>query len=262
MLVKPTSPSQSPGLLRVLLCEPDSVVRDHLRQLVQSEPVLMLAAETQNWRECEEGLDEFVPELLIARADLIPADWRSPATIDNLLPVVITLQGSYRNATGELGFNLASTSNESAVRTSLSQAVRQVYDCMTRQLLYLVERYISGSNASSGYRCVIRVNRDEQAIDLTIDKIISMIAARKHTVIHSTDGDFMLREPIHNVEARLDPDKFIRVHRSVIINRRYLVKTLSTSPKSLFVVMQDGLEYPVGPHYRERVKGVADSDAA
>lgn len=72
----------------------------------------------------------------------------------------------------------------------------------------------------------------------------------------------MLREPMHNVEARLDPDKFMRIHRSVIINRCYLVKTLYTSPKSLFVVMQGGIEYPVGPHYRRRFSDVYGSEAA
>ncbi len=262
MLVKSASPSRSPGILRVMLCEPDSTVRDQLRELIQSEPVLMLAAETQNWRECEERLDELVPELLIARADLIPADWKSRATIDNLLPVLITLQRSHGSAAGEPACNLAPVSVDSAVRASLDQAVRQVYGRMARELLYLVERYISGSNASSGYKVVIRVERDGQAIDLTIGKIISIVAARKHAVIHSTDGDFMLREPIHALEARLDPDRFMRIHRSVIINRCYLVKTLSKSPKSLFVVLQDGLEFLVGAHYRDRFNDVVNSKAA
>ncbi len=263
MLVKSASPSRPPGILRVMLCESDSTVRDQLRPLIQSDPVLMLAAESQTWRECEEGLDELVPELLIARADLIPAGWRSRATMDSFLPVVITLQGSHGSATGEPAYNLAPVSVDSdAVRASLGQAIRQVYDRMARELLYLVERYISGSNASSGYKVVIRVERDGQANDLTIGKIISIVAARKHTVIHSTDGDFMLRESIHALEARLDPDRFIRIHRSVIINRCYLVKTLSISPKSLFVVLQDGLEYPVGPHYRDRFGDAANSDAA
>jgi DNA-binding LytR/AlgR family response regulator len=261
MLVRCASPSRSPGILRVMLCEPDSTVREQLRPLIQSDPVLMLAAESQTWRECEEGLAELVPEILIGRADLIPAAWRSRARTDGLLPVVITLQGPHGSAIGEPAYNRAPGFVDSdAVRASLSQAVRKVYDRKARQLLYLLERYISGSNASSEYKYVIRVDRDGQAIDLPTGKITSIVAAQKHALIHSTDGDFIFRKPIQAIEARLDHDRFMRINRSVIINRCYLVKTRSHSRK-LFAVLQDGLEYPVGFHYRDRLSDVVNSKA-
>jgi two-component system LytT family response regulator len=43
-------------------------------------------------------------------------------------------------------------------------------------------------------------------------------AADNYAVVHSVDGAGLLREPLKSLEARLDPTRFARVHRSAIVN--------------------------------------------
>ena len=253
----------SAGCIRAMLCEPDPSIRVQLRELIDDDPLLTLANESRNWAECEKSMDELVPELLIARSDLIPAAWTARMNQDSFLPVVIALRNGLGPVAVEQQPNvLPMPADPEAVRRCLNQAVRQIYDRKAKQLLYLVEKYVAGSNATSGYKSVLRVERDGQPVDLRTDTIVSIIAARKSVSIQSMDARFFLREPIHVLAAQLDPHTFVRIHRSVVINRRYLDRTKSLSSRSSAVVLLDGSTYPIGPSYRDALRDASTSDAA
>jgi two-component system, LytTR family, response regulator len=64
----------------------------------------------------------------------------------------------------------------------------------------------------------------------------------------------LLRETMVNFESRLDPESFIRVHRSAIVNLQYVkeIRTDSLEGES-FVLMQDGHKVPVSRGYKARI---------
>jgi two-component system LytT family response regulator len=236
----------------VILCEPDHLVRKQVRLFIESDPLLTLAAECADWAECEVELDELLPELLIARAELIPAEW--VAGNDNFPVVILLRNGDNATSISPQHNALAVPVGSDAVKRSLNQAIRDIYDRKAKQLLYLVDRYVSGSASASNYRSAVRVERDGRPFDLHISKVLSIVAARKCVSVHSVNGNFMLREPIHLVAERLDPRSFIRIHRSIIINCQHLDRTAPPDARSSHVVLTDGSRYPVGASYREALE--------
>ncbi len=243
--------------IRVTLCEPDPGVRAQLRVAIENDPLLILAGESQNWADCEACLDETVPELLIARAELIPVDWSS-RSCDRFQPVVIALRTTLSFPAEECNI-IRIPADLHTIKTALDHAVREIYDRKAKQLLYLVDRYVSGSQSTSPYKAFIQVETDGYAIDLQTDSIEAVVAARKHVIIHSRNGNFTLREPIRQIAARLDPHLFIRIHRSVIINIRQIDRSVPLDEKSSYVVLNDGSRYPIGPNYRSTAAKALDS---
>ena len=56
------------------------------------------------------------------------------------------------------------------------------------------------------------------------------------------------------LESRLDPESFIRVHRSTIVNLRYVKEIRKVGPEGeSFVLMYDGQRLPVSRGYRTRI---------
>jgi two-component system LytT family response regulator len=55
-------------------------------------------------------------------------------------------------------------------------------------------------------------------------------------------------------ETRLNPESFIRVHRSAIVNLQY-VKEIRTDPQQgeSFVLLKDGQKVPISRGYRTRI---------
>jgi two-component system LytT family response regulator len=60
-----------------------------------------------------------------------------------------------------------------------------------------------------------------------------------------------------NFETRLDPNSFIRVHRSAIVNLQFVkeIRTDSLEGES-FALMQDGHKVPVSRGYKARITGL------
>ncbi len=240
----------------MLLWEPDAALRTQVRTLIDSDSVLTLTAEAYSWGECERAVDEFVPELLIARAELVPASWRQRIDQDSsFLPVLLTLQPSISPAINEQTRRILYMPGESDfLRKALNQAVREVYERKAKQLLYLVERYVAGSTANGGYESTIEVKRDGESFGIDVANIMCIVAARKDVSIHTAAGNFIAHEPIHELAAKLDPAQFVRIHRSILINCDYLVSTAVPESRPFFVVLSDGSRYPVGPTYRHIVE--------
>jgi two-component system LytT family response regulator len=64
----------------------------------------------------------------------------------------------------------------------------------------------------------------------------------------------LLRETMARVEERLDPSKFLRVHRSAIVNLHF-VKEVRNDPQNDFtVVMTNGQKIPMSRSYHSRVR--------
>src|SRR5581483_3362532 len=59
---------------------------------------------------------------------------------------------------------------------------------------------------------------EQRAVLLPIDQIVWIEADRKHLHAHTTSGTHQLRGPLRNLEAALDPEVFVRVSRSAIVN--------------------------------------------
>ena len=246
--------------LRVALCEPDPAVRAQLRNAIDADPLLVVAAESHSWYECEACLDDVVPELLIVRSELLPADWNLHGTPDQFRPVVIALHTTLSFPGQENALRVPA--DPRAIKASLDRAVRDVYERKAKQLLFLVDRYVKGSHTASTCATVLRVERDEELVDLRTETIFSILAARKNVWIRSIHGKFLLREPIHEMSERLDPRWFVRIHRSVIINLRHIDRASLSTEKPTHVVLTDCSRYPVGPSYRDALAEALRQDTA
>ncbi len=259
MCPDPSFALRSGAGIHVIICEPDPSLRARLRWVVASNPLFTVASEPGDWSECKADLDDLAPELLIIRSELLPDDWASREDKNNFLPVVVSL-GGY--APGILAMHSDPHSplpDAETVKRLLNQAISDVYDRKLKQLCYLVERYVTGSQPRSQYKSVIEVEHDGKRIELPANSIVSIIAARKFVEIRATTGHFMVREPIHLIASRLDPVQFVRIHRSVIINSRHLDPAIDLKNNLSQAVLLDGSTYPVGRSYRDAFAATLNS---
>jgi two-component system LytT family response regulator len=53
---------------------------------------------------------------------------------------------------------------------------------------------------------------------LNVNEIAWIEAANYYACLHVADKQYLLRESIKSLEAKLDPERFVRIHRSAIVN--------------------------------------------
>ncbi len=235
--------------IRVALCEPDSSIRQQISAAIDSDPLLILAAESQSWSECEACLDSVVPELLIVRSELLPSAWGNRGS-DHFQPVLIPLRTTLTFPKAEQN-DLRVPADPQSIKATLDRAVCDIYDRKAKQLLFLVDHYVAGSRALATFKSFLQAECEGHPIDVRSDSITSIVAARKHVLINSVTGQFLLREPIHRVADDLDPAFFIRIHRSIIVNLHHIDPSRTSPTNPYQVILSDGSRYRVGPNYRE-----------
>jgi len=67
-------------------------------------------------------------------------------------------------------------------------------------------------------------------------------------------GNYLIRETMANLESRLDPRLFVRVHRSWIVNISRVWEVQPWFHGDYVVLMHSGLRVTVGRAYRDRLE--------
>jgi len=72
--------------------------------------------------------------------------------------------------------------------------------------------------------------------------------------VHTHDNTHILRKTMKQLEEILDPRRFLRSHRSTIVNKSYIDKFCSQLNGEYYLVMSNGKELKVSRSYKEKVK--------
>jgi two-component system LytT family response regulator len=86
----------------------------------------------------------------------------------------------------------------------------------------------------------ILVPNGSKDIFVTVDEIEWIEADSYYSCLHVGSKRHMLRETIKQLAATLDPNTFIRVHRSAIVNINYVREILREGPNEGWVVLTNG----------------------
>jgi two-component system LytT family response regulator len=81
-------------------------------------------------------------------------------------------------------------------------------------------------------------------------------AADNYVCIHAGGKSHMLSEKISALEERLDPRRFIRVHRSRMVNLDKVREVHPMFNGDYVFLLRDGTEVSSGRNYRERLRAM------
>jgi two-component system LytT family response regulator len=74
--------------------------------------------------------------------------------------------------------------------------------------------------------------------------------------LHSQGKSYLKEQTISSLEASLDPERFVRIHRSVIVNLERVAKIEPYAKDSRVAVLSDGAQLPVSRAGYERLRSL------
>jgi two-component system LytT family response regulator len=107
--------------------------------------------------------------------------------------------------------------------------------------------------ASSRYEKLINIKDKGQIFRVDVDSIERIEAAGDYMVIYTADNSLILRETMKDLERRLDPRVFQRVHRSWIVNLNQVRQVKPHTNGECFLVLESGADVKVSRSYRDVV---------
>ncbi len=111
----------------------------------------------------------------------------------------------------------------------------------------------AGDAATDRFEKLINVKDRGQIFRVEVESIEHIEAAGDYMCIYTGDNSLILRETMKDLERRLDPRKFQRVHRSTIVNLDQVRQVKPHTNGECFLVLDSGAEVKVSRSYRDVV---------
>jgi len=103
------------------------------------------------------------------------------------------------------------------------------------------------------YEKLINIKDRGQIFRVDVDSIEHIEAAGDYMCIYTGDNSLILRETMKDLERRLDPRVFQRVHRSTIVNLNQVRQVKPHTNGECFLVLDSGAQVKVSRSYRDVV---------
>ena len=111
----------------------------------------------------------------------------------------------------------------------------------------------SDAPASNRFEKMINIKDQGQIFRVDVDTIERIDAAGDYMCIQTGDNTLILRETMKDLEKRLDPRRFQRVHRSTIVNLDLVRQVKPHTNGECFLVLNSGAQVKVSRSYRDVV---------
>jgi two-component system LytT family response regulator len=111
----------------------------------------------------------------------------------------------------------------------------------------------SGEHAANRFEKLINIKDRGQIFRVDVDSIERIDAAGDYMCIYTGDNTLILRETMKDLEKRLDPRRFQRVHRSTIVNLDLVKQVKPHTNGECFLVLDSGASVKVSRSYRDVV---------
>ena len=235
--------------IRILIVDDESPARGYLRELLGEESGVAIIGEAANGAEGLDLIRRLAPDLVLLDIQMPDLDGLSlVAKLDETerLPLFVFVTGYDAYAVKAFEIEAVDYLCKPFDRERLSLALERVARRLQPPAPEAAEPI-----APPRWLTRLAIKENEGIVFVPAEQILWVEAANKYVVIHATGRDHILRQTIQSLEEQLDPDEFLRIHRSILV-RKAAVRGLHPLFHGDYVVkLVTGAELTLSRTFRE-----------
>ena len=270
----PTTPEYT--VLRALVVDDEPLARDRLVRLLAEIDDVRIVGECTSGEEAVESILTLAPDVVfldVQMSNLDGVEVVRRVGADRMPPVVfVTAFDRYALPAFELNAldYLLKPYTPDRLRTALDRVRQRLRTAeaaqQARRLLDLVAEFTSQTPGSGGgprrsYLERFAIKVEERTTFVRSGDTDWIEAARNYVRIHAGKATYVLREKVGRLERQLDPARFARCHRRVIVNLERVKEVQPWFGGDSVLVLQDGTQLRLSRTFRRaflgRLQGVA-----
>ena len=249
--------------IRTLIVDDEALARRGIRQYLALEPDIEVVGECSDGLSAIDAIAALQPDLVFLDISMPEADGfdvvaavgpdSMPATI------FVTAYDQYAVRAFEihaLDYLLKPVEPE-RMRAALARA-RARLSAKPDDLAARVAAVLGELGAGPARRYVRRlaVKKAGRVLLVDIEDVMRFEATGNYIEVHARERMHLMRETLSGLEARLDPDGFVRVSRSCIVNARHIRELQPQFSGDFVVVLADDSEVQGSRRYREGIEAL------
>jgi two-component system, LytTR family, response regulator len=251
--------------IKTIIVDDEPLAREKLRGFLEQEPDVEIIGECRDGREALETIEAEQPDLVFLDVQMPEMDGFEVLehVEPEIMPTVIFVTAYDQYALKAFDVHAVDYLLKPFDRDRFGEAMgraraeherRQAGD-VRRQLLALLQDVESRRDRFPA-RLVIKTAG--RVVFLKVEDVDWIDAAGNYVRIHAGDESHMLRETMGKLEERLDPEKFLRIHRSTIVNIERIRELQQQFHGDYLVVLKNGQRLTLSRSYRDRIQELLD----
>jgi two-component system LytT family response regulator len=268
--MKTKSDSSASGRLRAIIADDEPAARRGVRLLLERDRGVDIVGEAAGGLEAVELIRREKPDLVFLDVQMPGCDGFevlakvAPEVVRAVVFVTAYDEHALRafevNAIDYLLKPYEDERFEAALQRAKDEVWRHQSDTMSARLTQLLEYLrLTGDPAAAPAAKQdpaldrILVKSSGEIFFLKADEIDWIEAEGDYMKFHVAGRTHLMRETMARLEARLDPKRFIRIHRSAIVNIDRLRKLSPSFAGEYAVILHDGTKLKLSRGYHERI---------
>ena len=256
---KPTLP------LTTLIVDDEPLSRERIKNLISNDPDFKIIGECDSGTSTVAAIDELLPDLVFLDISLPEFDGFAILEKINseIPPIIIIVSASEEHALKAFEYYAFDYLLKPYLDTRFNQTINQIKNWISQlQSNDKISEKISKENTSSHLHSQLKdfiPIKGSGKINFVKKNTIEFVEASGYYIeINTGEKKYLMRESMSNILEVFDPKKFIRIHRSIIINLEFMEEIVRVGRNEYGIKMRNGKFLKVSKSYKKDLFDVLD----
>ncbi len=248
--------------IRTLIVDDEPLAREGIRMLLSEDPQITIAGECSDGSDAVEKIVEQLPDLVfldIQMPEISGFDVLEQIGSDAAPPIIfVTAFDKYALQAFDvhaIDYLLKPFTRERFFK-ALEKAKVQI---ATGEAHKNLQALIEGLELRGKYMERVVVKTSGRIFFLDVGEIEWIEAADTYVRLHVGRESHLVRGTMNRLETKLDPNKFLRIHRSIIVNLERIKELHPLFHGEYAITLHDGTRLTSGRSYRNRLQPLLEN---
>jgi two-component system, LytTR family, response regulator len=245
-------------MIRSLIVDDEPLVRERLRTLLAGHADVEIVGEAGDGPSALEAFGEKAPHVVFLDIQMpglsgleVAEVWRREAA----LPIIIFVTAFDQFALEAFRLHALDYLTKPIDPARFSESMDRVRELLRRpnrdELDRRIQAVIEMHERRQSVRPHLVVRAQERYLLVPTSEIHCLEATGNYVRLHCEGASHLLRSTLSAVEAKLDPERFLRIHRSWIVNIEQVREAQPWTKGGWILLTRRGLKVPVGQQYHD-----------
>ena len=246
--------------LRALIVDDEPLAREWVRSAVADDHELEVIGECGNGFEAAESIRRLKPDLVFLDVQMPGLDGFGvlEALSPEEIPAIVFVTAFDQYAVRAFEAQAVDYLMKPFSRERLEEAVRRVRSLMNGRSLEefreSIGKIVEKIRRDRSYPDWVLLKADGKNVFVKVKDIDWIESSRNNVRIHVGPAVYLLHETTSAIAQRLDPKKFLRIHRSSIVNIERIKELHPWFNGDYAVILRDGTRLTLSASYRDRLR--------
>jgi two-component system LytT family response regulator len=244
--------------IRALIADDELLARQSIRRFLQHHPDISVVEECGDGQSAADAIVSHKPDLVFLDVQMPELDGfavvhrvgveQMPATI------FVTAYDQYALAAFDANAldYLLKPFGKARFDRALARAQERLTERPDRDLIQRLLRTIENTNGDKNYMDRLPVTENGRIVFVKTREIQWIESAGNYARLHVAARNYEIRETLSNLERKLRPKEFVRIHRSTIVNLQYVKEVHPWFNGYHLVLLESGQELRMS-RYQQQV---------